>query len=158
MLITGILEDDYFHMIMPRGGIVGFKFLDIFDGVTLPIILPQMQVVLTIGSPFYQLNGSFRESDVIPFIDPVYDRTMLPLRLVSEALGATVTWIESTRTVLITDGGSSLSLQVDTPLPGGMGMPTIVNDRVFVPVYYVMEFFGITVEWDVDTQNVYIGF
>ena len=156
-LLDVIIDGYVLQFTMTRTGIVGF--VDAWDDV--PFILPQVtrppvQLVLTIGSLLYQVNGNYRESDVAPFIDPDTDRTMLPLRLVSEALGANVTWVESTRTVLITNGEISLSLQVDTPLPFGMGNVLFVNDRVFVPALYVMEFFGANVEWDSDTQTAYI--
>ena len=156
MLVDTIIDGYYLHFTMHRTGIVGF--VDDWDAPVIPepVILPHVQLVLTIGSVFYQIDDSFRESDVAPFIDQDSDRTMLPLRLLSEAFGSNVTWIESTRTVIIINGGISLSLQVDTPLPYGMGNVMIVNDRVFVPALYVMEFFGADVEWDYDTQSVHI--
>jgi len=45
-------------------------------------------VRFTIGDTAYTINGRPRTSDVAPFIDPVYDRAMIPLRSISEALGA----------------------------------------------------------------------
>ncbi|MCL2838318.1 MAG: copper amine oxidase N-terminal domain-containing protein [Oscillospiraceae bacterium] len=39
----------------------------------------------------------------------------------------------------------------------GMDVPAqIINDRTFVPLRFISEFFGATVEWDEDTQTVII--
>ena len=92
----------------------------------------------------------------IPFIDPSYNRTMVPLRLIAEALGTQVEWIEYTRTVNLSANGQTVALQIDTPLPYNMGTPMIVNNRTFVPVAYVAQMFGTAVHWDDVSRAVYI--
>jgi len=81
---------------------------------------------------------------------------MVPLRIIAEALGAVADWNPDTRTAYITGAGVSLSLNLDIPLPGGMGIPMMVNDRIFVPVAYVAQQFGTTARWDDDVQAVYL--
>jgi len=82
---------------------------------------------------------------------------MVPLRTVAEALGAQVNWIEATRTVTITGAdGQLLSLQLDAPLPDGMGTPMIVNERTFVPIAYIAQMLGANVRWDEAARAVYI--
>jgi hypothetical protein len=126
-----------------------------------PVPLPVQETNLlrfVIGSPQYAANGMPRSiiDNVAPFIDPVYDRTMMPLRAVAESLGATVTWVEETRTVIIVRAGVTITLPVDAPLPGGMGMPAIVDGRTFVPLAYVAEQLGANVRWDGDARAVYV--
>lgn len=58
-----------------------------------------VEVVLTIGSKTYTVNGAEKTADVAPEI--VDSRTFLPARYVAEAFGATVSWNEGTQTVLI---------------------------------------------------------
>lgn len=60
-------------------------------------------VSLTIGSTQATVNGRSTTLDVAPFI--VGSRTLVPLRFVSESLGATVNWNDSNSTVTITGGG-----------------------------------------------------
>jgi uncharacterized repeat protein (TIGR02543 family) len=125
-----------------------------------PVPAPPADVLrFTIGTAQYTANGMPRSivDNVAPFVCPVYDRTMLPLRAVAESLGADVAWDAGTRTVTIISNGVVLSISVDNALPGGMGMPAIVNDRVFVPVRYVAEMLGANVQWDGDSRAVYIA-
>jgi|GEM_PF-4190695 len=109
---------------------------------------------LTIGSYTYVKNEILRQSDAAPFIDPAYGRTMVPLRIIAEALGKEVAWNPYTRTVTIFTDTSQLSLTIGEPLPGGMGVPVIVNDRTFVPLRYVSEMLGAVVEWDAVNKEV----
>jgi len=101
----------------------------------------------------------------------VDDRTMVPVRFVSEALGATVTWDAETRTAIIEEPGFT---GVSDPLTVGAGelpgikvmvngelvesdVPAqIIDDRTMVPVRFVSEELGATVEWDGVTRTVYI--
>jgi hypothetical protein len=92
--------------------------------------------------------------DVAPFIEN--DRTMVPARFIAEALGATVAWIDSTRTVMIDYEGETLSLAIDRLSPG-MDVPPFIRDsRTFVPTRYIMEYFHARVEWDPVTRTVTI--
>ena len=74
----------------------------------------------------------------------------------AEAMGANVIWNDATRTITIQQGVRTLSIVVDTPLPGGMGSPLIVSDRTFVPIRYVAETLGAAVRWDEAARAVYI--
>ncbi|MCL1877784.1 MAG: copper amine oxidase N-terminal domain-containing protein, partial [Defluviitaleaceae bacterium] len=107
-----------------------------------------------IGSTTYTVSGIPGTLDAPPFIEN--GRTMVPVRVVGEYMGAIVNWDSATRTVTIVKGGQFLSLPVDIPIPDGMGMPRIVADRTFVPIRYVSETLGAYVRWDEDAQAVYI--
>jgi len=109
-----------------------------------------------VGSSTYSIDGVNVQADVAPFIDSEYNRTMIPLRLVSEALGATVYWDEATRIITINYGVAQLTLTVGVPLPGGMGVPVIANDRTYVPIRYVAEILGADVVWDSASRAIYI--
>jgi uncharacterized repeat protein (TIGR02543 family) len=133
-----------------------------------PVPLPEQPAVavtveatvvrFAIGSAQYTSNGMQRTivDQVAPFIDPVYERTMLPIRAVAESLGAVVTWDDATRTVIIVGNGVTLTIPVDSPLPGGMGMPVMLDGRTFVPLRYVSEMLGADVRWDNDARAVYV--
>jgi len=125
----------------------------------VPAIITGADVMLrfAIGQAEYTHNGSTRTADAAPFIDAAYSRTMVPLRVVAEALGARVDWIEETRTVEIYLDGIMLNMPLGTALPGGMGEPMISNDRTFVPIAYVVQMLGGDVRWDGDNRAVYIS-
>jgi|GEM_PF-1423597 len=125
--------------------------------ITLPELDPNMRVVrFVIGDTTYTIDRIPHESDVAPFIDPAYERTMVPLRVLSEALGAEVEWIPETSTVQVHFDGDKHQLIVGLPLPNEMGLPALYQDRVFVPLRYVVETFGATIRWDGRNSAVYI--
>jgi hypothetical protein len=95
-------------------------------------------MVFEIGSTSYTLNGQRGIMEAAPFIAD--DRTMVPLRLIAEAMGADVGF--DAGVVTITRGSDVATLTVGTPLPGGMGTPVIREDRTFVPVRFVAETLG----------------
>jgi N-acetylmuramoyl-L-alanine amidase len=106
-------------------------------------------LIFTVGNIQYLLNGIAYNAVGVPFIDPATDRMMIPLRSLAEATGLDVDWDSATRSVYIyLPSGQTLVLPADQPLPGGMGMPMIVNDRVYIPLRYIMEVLGFAVEWD----------
>jgi len=108
----------------------------------------------TVGSNNFLHNGTVKHAEVAPFISQ--ERTMVPLRIIAEALNAEVDWNNNTRTVIIARHGEAINLIVDVPLPDDMGTPVIVNGSTFVPVRYVSETLGATVQWDSENKAVYI--
>lgn len=120
------------------------------------IILPPRVIRFVIDDLVYTIDGVSHTNDVAPFIDPVYGRTMVPLRAVSAALGIDVDWVSATRTVLIFTDAGVRSLPVDEPLPDGMGTPVIYRDRAFVPLRYVSELLGAEVRWDGANRVAYV--
>lgn len=58
------------------------------------------EVIFTIGSTAYTVNGVTKQMDTIAVITG--DRTCIPIRYAAEAVGATVGWDNATRTVGIT--------------------------------------------------------
>ena len=93
-------------------------------------------------------------NDVAPVI--VGDRTMVPVRVVTELLGGAADWDEATRTVTLTINGKVLSMTIDEEIPGFGTSAVIMNDRTYVPIRYVAENFGAQVTWVEDTQKIII--
>ncbi len=92
--------------------------------------------------------------DVEPYIDGS-DRTMVPLRAISEGLGAEVQWDGDRRLVSIVKGDIAVNLTIGSGTAEVNGVrkamdtaPVIKRDRTMVPLRYVGEFLGASVDWD----------
>jgi len=59
--------------------------------------------VLQIGNKNYEVNGQQKQMDTVALLKE--SRTFVPVRFVSEALGATVKWNANIRTVYIDMNG-----------------------------------------------------
>lgn len=145
-----------FGSIMEFSEVDGSVFLRYSGIVLVRAEAPEIQLRFVIGSTAYTYNGAVRQMDGAPFIDTEYGRTMIPLRVVAEVLGAQVGWISETRTATIVHYGVDLAISADEPLPGGMGVPHNVNGRIFVPLRYVAYAFGVDVQWDGANQAAYV--
>jgi len=106
----------------------------------------------TIGQVRYYHNGQPLTSDVAPFLSE--GRTMIPIRIISEALGATPVWDDATHTAYIHKGEVVLRLPMGQPLPGGLGIPELINSRVLVPARFVIENFNAITLWNAELQEV----
>ncbi|MCL2571218.1 MAG: copper amine oxidase N-terminal domain-containing protein, partial [Defluviitaleaceae bacterium] len=135
-------DRDYFYFEFSGSGIIGAMIYE------LPIPLLR----LTINQYNYYYRGTPQTSDAAPFI--TQNRTMVPIRLVSEALGATPRWDRATRTAYIYYNDTVLSLPVGQPLPDGMGTPELHNNRVLVPLRFVIENFNAITFWDGANREV----
>jgi hypothetical protein len=114
------------------------------------------KLVFTIGDQGYKVNGASSLNDAAPYISSD-SRTMVPLRAISEALGANVTWNDATKGITISTGGTVIiRLTLGQQLPNGLGALELVNDRTFVPIRYVAEHLGANVVWNEADQSVQI--
>jgi len=100
--------------------------------------------------------------DAEPFIDD-NGRTQVPVRFVSEALGAEVGWEGSTKTVTISQGDKEIKIVIgkkDYTINGEKSLmdteALLKEDRTFVPVRFVSEGLGAKVDWDPAVRTVYI--
>ena len=124
-------------------------------------------LVVTINETKYQLRGRNMEMDSAPFIDE-NDRTMLPVRVVANALGISdddIAWDDATKTACFTrpDGkvvvctvGSNIikigdeEVEIDTA-------PVIRNDRIYLPMRALFNAFNVSdahIIWDGASKTV----
>lgn len=99
------------------------------------------------------MNGSQLYTDVAPFIQE--GRTLVPMRAIFEALDTEVTWDDTTKTATAKNDNTVISITNNskTVLVDGkevaLDVPaTIVNGRFVVPVRFISETFGATVDWN----------
>lgn len=132
------------------------------------MLLALMVPSLVVGQrePGLWIKGQFVHSDVAPYIEG--ERTLVPIRVISESLGYHVDWEPTKREVLIEKeamsakmtignkrihvktGEKTKDLAIDVPAQ-------IKSDRTFVPLRSVAELFGETVDWDPEMFAVLIG-
>lgn len=100
--------------------------------------------------------------DAKPFVDE-RDRVLVPIRFVSEALGALVDWENESRTAVIKQGNDEIHYTVYQPMAylNGemMNMDTygiLKDERTLVPIRFISELLGCTVVWDENTSTVVI--
>lgn len=113
------------------------------------------------------INGEKLVTDVNPQL--VNDRTMVPMRAIFEALGATVTWFEADQLIFATKDETMIVLQIDNPkmqiqkaTEEGVNVveldtaPYLFESRTLVPVRAVSEALNANVEWIGETNTVVI--
>jgi hypothetical protein len=74
---------------------------------TITIYYKDKTIVLQIGNTNMYVNGNLVVLDQAPFQESINERSMVPLRAISEALDAIVYWKEETKTVDIILGDLS---------------------------------------------------
>ena len=119
------------------------------------------EIKLTIGEAKITTNGTAKDLDVpAQLID---NRTMVPLRAIFEALGASVEWDGETKTVTSVKDDTTVKLTVGenkltvNGTEKALDVPgQIVENRTLVPVRAISEAFGCEVGWDAETRTVSI--
>lgn len=108
-----------------------------------------------------QINEEIVAADVQPTIQD--DRTLVPIRVISEKLNAKVDWDASIRRVTIQKGDRTVQLDIDkrTAVVNGEELPLdapakILGGRTFVPVRAVASMLGADIGWDAATRTVTI--
>lgn len=133
--------------------------------ITVTSLLVLALLLMPLGStqavPTVLFEGRPLSFDVPPFIEQ--GRTLVPLRGISEALGAEVAWDDDTRTVLVVYQTTTIKLQIANPqaLKNSQRIsldvaPRIVQGRTMVPLRFVSEAFGASVAWNPNTRSVSI--
>lgn len=107
------------------------------------------------------LDGQLLPSDTAPYIKPGHNVTLVPLRVISEGLGAQVTWSSATRSAVINKDGARLELGLGkkTALVNGIEVPLEIsvenkNGRTMAPLRFVSEQLGLTVVWDQKLKTI----
>ena len=122
----------------------------------------QVHVIVEANRPIaLTLNGRPLTTDVAPVIRN--GRTLVPFRVIFEALGAQVEWDERANTVAGYYGPSFVLLQPGNTRAWRTGTeinldvaPVIIQGRTMVPLRFVAESLGASVEWVDATHSVVI--
>ena len=138
----------------------------------------EARYIIDIMSGNYQVIKDGVRQNIIMDVKPLIknDRLMLPLRSLSEMIGAKVEWDPQTRTASFTNKGIVAKIQIDRNeivLSNGKvikmdSKPLNINGRILLPISNVANVFGLTngntkdgidqnIEWDGDNKTVEIN-
>ncbi|SMB85004.1 Copper amine oxidase N-terminal domain-containing protein [Desulfonispora thiosulfatigenes DSM 11270] len=114
---------------------------------------------LTIGKKTLQAGGANLEMDVAPVI--IGGRTLVPVRFISEALGAKVNWEAEANNVTIVKEKNWIDLWPENNFMVVNGKtnsldvaPKIIEGRTMLPLRAVSESLNLKVEWDEKNQTI----
>ena len=127
----------------------------------LPNAAAAKEIVLTVGSPAYTVNGEAKTADAAPEIDK-NGRTMVPVRFVAEEFGKVdFGTINGVGTVTIFKDGAVLQFQNGSNImnKNGINVPmdtqvVVKNGRTYVPFKYVADGLGINYNYDAATKSI----
>lgn len=111
-------------------------------------------IKLQIGSRIVNVDNEAVIYDTAPVIRN--DRTLVPIRIVTETLGGKVDWNGVTKEVTLHIDGKEIKMTVGKTLEKYGVAPVIIDGRTFVPVRFVADELGATVAWDNATKTVTI--
>jgi alpha-tubulin suppressor-like RCC1 family protein len=134
------------------------------DTPVTPFIESKENVTPSIKSKEFMVivNGSTLSFDQPPI--EVNGRIKVPLRAIFDALGAKITWNNSTNTVTAIKGDTIVILttgQLIATVNGKkitLDQPAdVINNRILVPIRFVTESFGGNIIYDKDTKTIKIS-
>lgn len=149
-------KDGTYSFTMPKGGVTvdtTFKQAEGATNTDKPAAATKT-IVLQIGSAAVLVDDQAIINDVAPVIRN--DRTLVPIRVITEALGGQVAWNEAAKEVALTVNGKEIKMTIGKVLEKYGVAPVIIGGRTFVPVRFVADELGAVITWDDATKTVAI--
>lgn len=149
-------KDGTYSFTMPKGGVTvdtTFKQAEGAANTDKPAAATKT-ILLQIGSTAVIVDDQAIINDVAPVIRN--DRTLVPIRVITEALGGQVAWNEAAKEVTLTVNGKEIKMTIGKALEKYGVAPVIIGDRTFVPVRFVADELGAVTTWDDATKTVTI--
>ncbi|OON96081.1 MAG: hypothetical protein ATN36_06495 [Epulopiscium sp. Nele67-Bin005] len=129
-------------------------------------LVASLLLVSSLASPVYGINLIVNSEVVESTQSPVQQNgtTLVPARIVSEQLGANVSWDSSSNTTTITKGNTTIKLTLNSTQATVNGQattlstaPIAVNGTTMIPVRFVSEALNVPIDWDATSQTVLIN-
>ncbi len=111
-------------------------------------------IKLQIGSRIVNVDNEAVIYDAAPVIRN--NRTLVPIRIITEALGGKVDWNGATKEVTLSINDKEIKMTIGKMLEKYGVAPVIIDGRTFVPVRFVADELGAEVAWDEATKTVTI--
>lgn len=163
---VGQIEDQYKVMMK-----IDTNANDINIPITMNIVRrPDTIITVTVGRPYISINGESVPIDAPPW-ETETGIVMVPVRVITESFGCTLQWIASTRTVILYDGrtGITVTFRIGSRFPDieydngildrNTVMPykaTIVNGRTTIPIDFFTRAFDAEISRKDDTLSIVI--
>ena len=150
-------KDGTYSFTMPKGGVTvdtTFKQAEGATNTDKPAATATKTIILQIGSTAALVDDQAIINDVAPVIRN--DRTLVPIRVITEALGGQVAWNEAAKEVTLTVNGKEIKMTIGKVLEKYGVAPVIIGGRTFVPVRFVADELGAVTTWDDATKTVTI--
>lgn len=121
-------------------------------------------IILSIGNNKMNINGAQSMIDasggnVSPVV--IGGRTLVPIRAIIVAMGGTISWNAAEQMATLSLNGKEIKLWMNSTRGEVNGSPVTldvpprsINGRIFLPLRFVAENFGVTVEWEKATQKI----
>ena len=114
------------------------------------------------SAPYVCLNNTILAFEEPPVVE---DGNMLvPMRFLFEQMGAEVAWDNDTQTATVMQNNDNISFQINNAtatvndVPKTMNVPAkLVNDKTMVPIRFLSENLGYTVDWDGDANMAIVN-
>ncbi|MBR0597397.1 copper amine oxidase N-terminal domain-containing protein [Sinanaerobacter chloroacetimidivorans] len=113
------------------------------------------------------LGSIIIKDNIIKLDAPAYikgGRTIIPVRAITEELGAAVTWDPDTKSATIAKDGIEIVLTMNSKevLVNGVtqqiDVPAeVTNGKAYVPLKFIVETFGLYANWDQENEVIDIG-
>jgi hypothetical protein len=123
----------------------------------------EKKITLQIGSNLASVGSETVEIESPPMIEKGF--TLVPLRFIAEAFGATLDYNSALQVINISYKGLSIQLQVGSTIAFVDNVrkelnapPKIINGRTLVPIRFISETFGADVVWDGTTKTITITY
>lgn len=149
-------KDGTYSFTMPKGGVTvdtTFKQAEGATNTDKPAAAAKT-IILQIGSTAVLVDDQAIINDAAPVIHN--DRTLVPIRVITEALGGQVAWNEAAKEVTLTVNGKEIKMTIGKVLEKYGVAPVIIGGRTFVPVRFVADELGAVTTWDDATKTVAI--
>ena len=151
------VNDNEYTFTMPKGKVsvdATFVQKDAADANQNSAAEKSKVIKLQIGSRIVNVDNEAVIYDAAPVIRN--DRTLVPIRIVTETLGGKVDWNGATKEVTLHIDGKEIKMTIGKTLEKYGVAPVIIDGRTFVPVRFVADELGATVAWDDATKTVTI--
>lgn len=109
---------------------------------------------LTVGNNISTINGKQIINDVEAIISN--NKTLVPLRVISETLGGQVSWDHTHKTVTVAIDGKMIDLKMNQNIEGYDVAPIIYKNRIMVPIRYIADQLGAHTIWLPSNKKVNI--
>lgn len=134
-----------------------------FDDFIVKIPLSEIDAELEAmkDAPIVVYDNTILGFEQAPVIDE--GRTLIPIRFLFEKMGATVDWDGETQTATISQNNTAVAFSIndtEADVNGqtvSMDVPArLINDKTMVPVRFLSENLGYTVDWDGEKRIITI--